>query len=103
MISTETQYPCSNYRLVSALSVTGNVMRVSVSHRVTKPSICDDAIGSAGFRAALPNAVGTYTLEFARDGVTDRYSVAITQTEIAITTLEATFTHPTALTFPRAA
>ncbi len=102
MLTTETEYPCSNYRLVSELSVTGNVIQVSVSHRVTKPTVCDDAIGPAGFRAALPNAVGTYTLELARDGVTDRYSVAITQTEIAITTLEAQFTHPTALAFPRA-
>jgi hypothetical protein len=74
---------------------------VSVSDRVRKPEACLTAIGPAGFRVGLPVTVGTYALEFTRDGVTDRYRVTITATTIEIATIESHFTQPTALSFPR--
>jgi hypothetical protein len=102
VVATETEFPCAGYRLVSQLVVTGNVLRVIVSHRITKPEeACATVMAPAGFRVALPITVGAYTLEFARDGVTDRYSVTITETAIEIATIEAHFTTPTALRFPR--
>jgi hypothetical protein len=102
LVATETQYPCLGYRLENEFSVAGNVLRVSVSDRVRKPREgCATAIGPAGFRVVLPITIGTYTLEFTRAGITDRYSVTITETAIEITTIEAQFTQPTALSFPR--
>jgi hypothetical protein len=102
LVSTETQYPCLGYWLENELSVAGSVLHVSVSDRVRKPQeVCAAAIGPAGFRVELPVTVGSYTLEFARNGVTDRYTVTITDTAIEIATIEAHFTTPTALSFPR--
>jgi len=101
LVTTETQYPCLGYWLENKLSVAGSVLHVSVSDRVRKPEVCAAAIGPAGFRVVLPVTVGTYTLEFTRDGVTDRYSVTITATAIEIATIESHFTQPTALSFPR--
>jgi hypothetical protein len=77
------------------------VLRVNVSDRVREPQICLTAIGPAQFKVALPITFGTYTLEFTRDGVTDRYTVTVTETAIEITTREARFTRPTADRFPR--
>ncbi|HMJ58181.1 MAG TPA: hypothetical protein VK467_03535 [Gemmatimonadales bacterium] len=102
LVETTTQYPCLGYRLESEFHVSGSTLRVSVSDRVTKPSeVCLTAIGPAGFRVLLPTAIGTYTLEFTRDGVTDRYTVTITDAAIEIAPIEMHFTTPTALTFPR--
>jgi hypothetical protein len=101
LVETETQYPCLGYWLENELSVAGNVLHVSVSGRVRKPEACLTAIGPAVFRVALPVTVGTYALEFTRDGVTDRYGVTITATAIEIATIESHFTQPTALSFPR--
>jgi len=101
LVSTETQYPCLGYQLANEFSVAGSVLHVSVSDRVTKPEVCATAIGPAGFRVLLPVTTGTYTLEFTREGITDRYSVTITATAIEIAPIESHFTHPTALSFPR--
>jgi len=101
LVATETQYPCMNYWLESELDVVDNILRVSVSDRVRKPEICLTAIGPAQYKVALPVTVGTYTLEFTRHGLTDRYSVTVTQGAIEITTQEAHFTRPLAESFPR--
>jgi hypothetical protein len=102
LVATETQYPCMNYWLESELDVGDNMLRVSVSDRVRKPGVCLTAIGPAQYKVALPITVGTYTLEFTRHGLTDRYSVAVTASAIEITTQEAHFTRPIAVSFPRA-
>jgi len=102
LVETETQYPCLGYWLESDLNTAGNVLHVSVSGRVRKPEgACLTAIGPAVFSVALPVTVGSYALEFTRDGVTDRYGVTITATTIEIATIESHFTTPTALSFPR--
>lgn len=101
ILETTTQYPCANYQLVSQLTTAGTVLRVSVTDEVVKPEVCLTAIGPAGFRVNLPVTIGTYALEFTRDGVTDRYSVTVTATAIEIVMIEAQFTTPTALSFPR--
>jgi hypothetical protein len=101
LVETETQFPCANYSLESNLVSAGSVLRVNVSHRISKPEVCLTAIGPAGYRALLPTATGTYTLEFTRDGATDRYTVTITDAAIEIAPIEMHFTTPTALTFPR--
>ena len=101
IVTTATQYPCMNYWLESEFGVAGTVLRVDVSDRVRKPEICLTALGPAQYKVALPVTAGTYTLEFRRDGVTDRYTVTVTETAIEIATIEAHFTHPTAARFPR--
>jgi hypothetical protein len=91
-----------NYHLEGEFSVVGNVLRVAVSDRVTEPAVCLTAIGPAQYRVALPVSTGgTYTLEFTRDGVTDRYTVTVTESAIQIATVDAHFTRPTATSFPR--
>jgi hypothetical protein len=102
ILETVTTYPCANFQLLSQLVTAGTVLRVNVTDEVVKPEVCLTAIGPAGFRVALPVTVGTYALEFTRDGVTDRYGVTITATAIEIATIESHFTQPTALSFPRA-
>jgi hypothetical protein len=101
ILTTATQYPCANYWLESELSVAGSVLHVDVSDRVRIGEVCLTAIGPAQYKVALPVTAGTYTLEFARDGVTDRYTVTVTDTAIEIATIEAQFTTPTAVSFPR--
>jgi hypothetical protein len=103
LVSTETTYPCLGYSLEHGFSASGSVLHVVVSDVVRKPrGYCAAAIGPAGFRIALPVSIGTYVLEFTRDGETDRHSMEVTDSTIQITTLEAHFTHPGAPTFPRA-
>ncbi|SRR6266540_383840 len=101
IVTTATQYPCANYWLESEFAGVGSVLRVAVSDRVRTPEICLTAIGPALYKVALPITVGTYTLEFTRDGVTDRYTVTVTETVIEIAPRETHFTRPTALRFPR--
>jgi hypothetical protein len=101
LVETETQFPCMNYGLESDLVIAGTVLRVNASNRITKPEVCLTAIGPAGYRVALPVGVGSYTLEFVRDGVIDRYGVTITDAAIEITIEDAHFTHPKAVSFPR--
>lgn len=101
IVTTATEYPCANYWLESEFSVAGTVLHVDVSDRVRIGEVCLTAIGPAQYKVALPVTAGTYTLEFARDGVTDRYAVTITDTAIELASLEAHFTRPTALRFPR--
>lgn len=101
ILTTATVYPCFNYHLESSFAVAGGTLRVNVSGRVTKPDVCLTAIGPAQYRVALPVTVGTYNLEFVRDGVTDSYSVTVTDTSIDISTNESHFTQPTAASFPR--
>lgn len=103
ILTTATQYPCANYWLESEFSVAGSVLRVDVSDRVRIGEVCLTAIGPAQYKVALPVTAGTYTLEFGRDGLTDRYSVTVTEAAIEIATIEAHFTRPTAERFPRAA
>jgi hypothetical protein len=101
IVTTETQYPCMNYRLDGALRVAGTTLRVDIPGTVREPRICLTAIGPAGFRSALPVTTGTYTLEFRRAGLTDRYLIRVTVDAIEIATIESHFTTPTALSFPR--
>ena len=102
IVSTQTEYRCSNYELAHEFRPAGDLMQVTVFSRVNEPDGCADLVGPAQFRVALPVTIGTYRLELIRNAVTDRYSVAITDTTIDIATVEAHFTHPIALTFPRA-
>ena len=100
---TEAEYGCAGYRLDHEFSTSGNLLRVSVSDRVRRPQgPCAAVMTPAGFSQVLPITIGTYWLEFTRAGVTDRHSITVTDTTIEITPIEAHFTHPTALTFPRA-
>ena len=101
IVQTRTQYPCMNYQLESTLGIARNSLRVDVSGRVLKPDICLTALGPAQYRAALPLDDGTYSLEFRRGGLTDRYTVFVTTSAIEIATLESHFTHPAADRFPR--
>jgi len=101
IVQTETQYPCMNYQLESSLGVAGSSLRVDVSGRILKPNVCLTAVGPAVYTAALPLDNGTYSLEFRRGGLTDRYTLTVTTSAIEILTIESHFTHPTASQFPR--
>jgi hypothetical protein len=100
-LATEQQYPCMNYQLESELAIQADKVHIDVSGRVTIGEICLTAIGPAQFRAVLPIAEGTYALEFTRAGLTDRYTLTVTETAIEIATREAHFTRPIAESFPR--
>jgi len=101
-VSNDTTYPCLNYRIENELTVQNHSIRVAMSGVVSAPNVCLNAIGPAQIRSPLPIADGTYTLEFVRGGQTDRYVLTVTASAIQITILEARFTRPTALRFPRA-
>ena len=101
ILETTKQYPCLNYWLASELHVADHLLRVVVTDKVGVPQVCLTAIGPAQYRAALPTSTGRYTLEFVRHGLTDRYDVTISDSAISIAPLQSTFTHPTALQFPR--
>ena len=101
IVETTKQYPCFNYWLESELHVADHLLRVVVTDSVHIPQVCLTAIGPAQYRAALPVSAGRYTLEFVRNGLTDRYDVTISDWAISITPLQSTFTHPTARQFPR--
>lgn len=101
-VSDNKVYPCFNYHIENVLSIQDQSIRVEMSGAVKAPTICLTALGPAQIRSPLAIAEGTYALEFARGGVTDRYTLTVTETTIEITTVEARFTHPTASQFPRA-
>ncbi|MGE5803112.1 MAG: hypothetical protein ACM358_12745 [Gemmatimonadota bacterium] len=102
-VSNDETYPCLNYRIENELTVDNHSILVAMSGAVTPPTVCLTAIGPAQIRSPLPIADGTYTLEFVRGGVTDRYTLTVTVSAIHIATLDSHFTRPTALRFPRAA
>jgi len=101
IVETTKQYPCANYWLESELHVADHLLRVVVTENVRVPQVCLTAVGPAQYRAALPVSTGRYTLEFVRNGLTDRYEVTISDSAILITPLQSSFTHPTAHQFPR--
>jgi len=101
ILETTKQYPCVNYGLESELHVADHLLRVVVTGNVHVPQVCLTAIGPAQYRTALPVSAGRYTLEFVRNGLTDRYEVTISDSAIFITSLQSSFTHPTADQFPR--
>ena len=101
IVETTKQYPCANYWLESELHVADHLLRVVVTENVRVPRVCLTAVGPAQYRAALPVSTGRYTLEFLRNGLTDRYEVTISDSAILITPLQSSFTHPTAHQFPR--
>lgn len=102
-VSNDSTYPCLNYRIENELTVQNHSIRVAMSGAVSAPNVCLTAIGPAQIRSPLPIADGTYTLEFVRGGLTDRYVLTVTASAIQITPLETHFTRPTAIRFPRAA
>src|SRR5947208_5864604 len=73
IVSTEKQYPCMNYQLDGTLGVAPPTVRVDLFGTVSIGEVCLRAIGPAQFRRALPVTTGTYTLEFRRNDLTDRY------------------------------
>jgi len=102
-VSDDKTYSCLNFQIDNELIVHDHSIRVAMSGAVTAPNVCLTAIGPAQIRSPLPIAEGTYTLEFARAGVTDRYRLAVTASAILIFPIEARFTRPTALRFARGA
>lgn len=90
-----------NYQIESQLSIEGDAIRVSMTGAIKEPEVCLTAIGPAVYRTALGIGNGTYKLEFTRQGVTDRYGIRVTDTNIQIVTLESHFTRPVARSFPR--
>ena len=100
-LATERQYRCMNYQLESELAIQADQVHIDISGRVTIGEICLPAIGPAQFRAVLPIAEGMYALEFTRGSLTDRYTLIVTATAIEIVTPDASFTRPTAKSFPR--
>jgi hypothetical protein len=94
-------YPCVNYQIESELSIQGNSIRVAMTGAIKEPEVCLTAIGPAIYRSALGIGNGSYDLTFVRQGVTDRYSVTVTQTSILITAVDSHFTRPAARSFPR--
>lgn len=100
-VVTNNEYPCMNYWIESELGVADHTLRVEMSGRITIGEVCLTAIGPAQYKTALPITEGTYTLVFARDGLTDRYTLTVTEAAFEVATLEARFTGPTAVRFPR--
>lgn len=94
LVSDQQTYPCTNYRLDSGVSVTGQKVLVSMSGNVIKPDVCVAAAGPAQYQTALPVAPGTYDLDFARGGAVDQYRLIVTPTAISITTIESSFSRP---------
>ena|SRR6267143_4318548 len=101
LVQGDSIYPCMNYQIESDLQVQGRSIRVTMSGAIKAPQICLTALGPAVYRAALGIADGSYTLDFVRRGVTDRYVLNVTQSAIEITPLETHFTRPAAQRFPR--
>jgi len=103
IVETTMVYPCFNYSLEGELHVADHLLRVVVTENVRAPQVCLTAVGPAQYRTALPVSTGRYTLEFVRNGLTDRYEVTISDSAIFIKPLQSSFTHPTAHQFPRGA
>ena len=93
-VSDQRTYPCANYQIESATSITGQTIRVSMSGNVIKPDVCMTSTGPAQYQTALPLVPGTYELEFARSSATDRYRLTMTPSAIEITTIASSFTRP---------
>jgi hypothetical protein len=100
-LATPNEYPCMNYWIESELAVTDSILRVEMTGRITIGEVCLTAIGPAQYKTALPITEGRYALVFARGGLTDRYTLTVTETAFEITTVEAHFTRPAADRFPR--
>jgi hypothetical protein len=101
-VQNDSTYSCMNFQIESSLVVQDDVIRDEMSGAIKAPEgICLTAIGPAVFRAGLGIGEGSYTLEFVRHGVTDRYGLTVTRSAIRIMTLQAHFTQPTARTSPR--
>lgn len=101
-VSDDKVYPCINYHIDNELRIRDHSIRVEMSGGVTEPGVCLTAIGPAQIRAPLAIAEGSYMLEFVRRGVTDRYTLNVTEAAIQIAVVDAHYTSPTALSFPRA-
>jgi len=100
-VATNNEYGCMNYQIESELEVADRILRVEMSGRITIGEVCLTAIGPAEYKTALPVTEGSYTLVFARGGLTDRYTLTVTESAFEITPQETHFTRPTALRFAR--
>ena len=101
LVQDDQVYPCMNYQIESDLSIQDHSIRVAMTGAIQKPEGCLAAIGPAIYRTALGIGNGAYELEFARQGLTDRYVISVTEIAVQITTRESHFTRPAARSFPR--
>jgi len=80
---TEEWYPCCNWSIISYLSV--GINRISIDLiGISEPRYCDFMFGPATSFSFLKLANGEYPLYFTYKGVTDKYSLAVTDSTIQI-------------------
>lgn len=94
-IETERQFPCINYGLETDDRLDGNRLTVRVEE-VVRPSTCLTAIGPAQTGIVVDLTAGDYRFELDRAGAEtpDRYDLTVSDSLIALSPTDTSFTRP---------
>lgn len=94
-IETERQFPCINYGLETDERLDGNRLTIRVEE-VVRPSTCLTAIGPAQTGIVVDLVAGHYRFELDRTGAErpDRYDLTVSDSLIALSPTDTSFTRP---------
>jgi hypothetical protein len=92
-MTTEKWYACYNWSIRSQVMVQNREILIRV-FGVYVPEGCYTAFGPATFRSSLDISTGEYSICFSYRGVTDWYSLTVTDSSIEITEHTSQFTKP---------
>lgn len=93
-METEKIYGCCNFTIESEIGIYDSKILIDISG-IYVPEICLTALGPATSKSFLDVSNGEYLLELSYEGITDIYTLIVTNSYIKVTEVESQFTIPT--------